>query len=494
MYKPTSFMRRWITPVVAGLFLLQTITLPAFAADFGLPEIGDPAGNALSPAEERRLGRAFMRSIRNSMKVVSDPLLNAYIRSLGSQLVAGSGALGTDFHFFVVDQDQINAFAGPAGSIGIFTGLITTAESESELASVFAHEIAHVTQKHLVRSFDAAKRMSLPATALAIAAIVIGAATKNAQAGAVAASGIQAGLVQSQINFTRSNEEEADHVGIQTLANSGFDPRAMPAFFARMGKNNRLYDSGKLPEFLLTHPVTTNRIADAFGRAEEHPYRQKPDSLEFHLSRARLKVNAFASAEDSVAHFRNTLKDGRYRNEEAQRYGYLLSLTAHREFAKAKTVLQQLKEKNPEQVEFIVAQAELETATEQPEAGLETLSNGLKLHPDNYPLTLYMAQALLNIGQPKRAITLLSSYLEDRPDELELYKLLARASGDAGDKTRGHQYLAEYYYHSGALKQAKQHLETALEDRNLDYYESAKMAARLKEVRQEEADLEGREL
>ncbi len=476
------------------LFLIQVVTTPVLATDFGLPEIGDPAGNALTPSEERRLGRAFMRSIRNSMKVVADPLLSAYIRSLGSKLVAGSGALGTEFQFFMVEAPQINAFAGPAGSIGVFTGLITTAESESELASVVAHEIAHVTQKHLVRSFDAAKRMSLPATALAIAALVIGAATKNGQAGAVAASGIQAGFIQSQINFTRSNEEEADHVGMQTLAGSGFDPRAMPTFFSRMGKNNRLYDNGQLPDYLLTHPVTSNRIADAFGRAEEHPYRQKPDSLAFHLSRARLKVSSFAASEDSVAHFRKTLKDGRYRNETAQRYGYLLSLTANREFDDAREQLQILLKTAPEQVAFIVAQSNLEIASGQPKVGLATLKNGLKQHPDSYPLTIYIAQALLDMEQPDEVIQLLTYYLEDRPDELELYKLLARASGDAGDKTRGHQYLAEYYYHSGALKQAKQHLETALKDRTLSYYDSAKMAARLKEIRQEETDLEGRDL
>jgi len=489
-------LKQIVTLLMGGLFLLQSIIAPVLAADLtlDLPEIGDPSGNVLTPAEEQRLGRAFMRSIRNSMKVESDPLLNSYIRTLGAKIVAGSGALGTEFRFFIVDNPQINAFAGPAGNIGVYTGLFTTAESESELASVLAHEVAHVTQKHLVRSFDAAQRLSLPATALAIAALVIGAATKNAQAGAVAASGIQAGVVQSQINFTRSNEEEADHVGIQTLADSGFDPRAMPAFFTRMGKNNRLYDSGQLPEFLRTHPISTNRVADAFGRADEHPYRQKPDSLEFHLSRARLKVASFDNAADSLIHYRNTVNEGRYRNETAQRYGYVLALMASREYTAAEKELAQLLSQYPEQVEFIVAQADLKKATGQAKAGVDILKRGLKNHPDNYPLTLYTAQTLLDIGQPKEATKLLTYYLDVRPDELELYKLLAQASGDAGNKTQGHQYLAEYYYLSGALKLSRQHLESALKDRTLDYYQSAKITARLKIIRQEQADLEGRKL
>lgn len=488
----SPFFKRCIALLTSSLLLFQLTFSSAWALDLALPEIGDPSGNLLTPTEEQRLGRAFMRSIRNSMKVISDPLLDQYIRSLGTKLVGGSGALGTEFHFFMVDNPQINAFAGPGGHIGIYTGLITTTESESELASVIAHEIAHVTQKHLFRSFDAAQRLSLPATALAIAALVIGAATKNAQAGAVAASGIQAGMIQSQINFTRSNEEEADHVGIKTLADSGFEPRSMPTFFTRMGKNNRLYDSGQLPEFLRTHPVSTNRTADAVGRAEEYPYRQKPDSLGYHLSRARLKMASFESADDGVIYFSKTLKDGRYRNKTAQQYGYSLSLIENRQYSTAEQILNELNQKYPEQVEFIVASANLKKAMGQPQAGLTRLQQGLALHPDNYPLTLYAAQLLLDIGKPTEALKMLRRYIDDRPDELELYKLLAQAAGDSGDKTQGHRYLAEYYYLSGALKLAQQHLESALKDRSLDYYQSAKITARLKGIRQEQADLDGR--
>ena len=336
----------WIH-LVTGIFLF-TLLMPAGYADrLALPEIGDPSGNLLSPTQERRLGQAFMRSIRASQPVIDDPLMNSYIQRLGEQLVAASDAAGRNFHFFLIDSPQINAFAGPGGYIGIYSGLVTTTESESELASVVAHEIAHVTQNHLIRSFDAAKRMSLPMAALAIAALVLGAATDNAAAGVAAATGIQAGMAQRQINFTRSNEEEADSFGIQALAQADFDPQAMATFFDRMGKATRLYDNGQMPEFLRTHPVTSNRIADARGRAGAYPYRQRPESLDYHLLRARLRGLEFPTPKAAVTFFRGTLDSHRYRNEEAERYGYVLALTANRQHEVAKGQLNELLRQRP---------------------------------------------------------------------------------------------------------------------------------------------------
>lgn len=482
------------------LLLLGCFCLLLFAAQpnaraaesLALPDIGNPSGNVLTPAEEQRLGRAFMRSIRSSMPVIQDPLLSAYIQSLGEQLTSASEDAVGSFEFFMINDDQVNAFAGPGGHIGVYSGLIITTESESELASVIAHEVAHVSQKHLVRTYDAMSSMSLPAAAVAIAAVVIGAATDNPDVGVAAATGVQAGMMQRQINFTRSHEEEADSIGIRTLASAGFDPTAMPVFFSRMGKATRLYDNGELPEFLRTHPVTSNRIADAYGRAEAYPYKQRRDSLAYHLARERLRVMAFGEASEGIQFYSKTLADGRYRNEEAHKYGYTLALTAGRKYAKAREFIDDLLADRPDQIEYIVAKAELEKLSGQPTAGATLLKQGLERHPGNYPLSIYYAQALLDLGRPQEVGQLLEQQLAGRPDDTLLYKLLARASGDAGDKTRGHQYLAEYYYHTGELKPAVMQLEIALKDRNLSYYESARMAARLKEMREEERDLEKR--
>ncbi|MEJ1401580.1 MAG: M48 family metalloprotease [Candidatus Sedimenticola sp. (ex Thyasira tokunagai)] len=480
------------TGIICLLLLLTSITTNSLASDIHLPEIGDPSGNLITPAEEQRFGQAFMRNIRSSMNVLADPLVESYIQSLGERLVEASNTPGRRFHFFLVDAPEINAFAGPSGYIGTYTGLITATQSESELASVLAHEAAHVSQQHLLRTFDAVQRMSLPMAALTVAAIVIGAAADNPDAGVAAFTGIQAGMAQRQINFTRAHEEEADRIGIQSLANAGFEPQAMATFFARMGKASRLYDSGQLPEFLRTHPVTSNRIADAYGRADVHRYQQRPDSLEYHLLRAKLRSAEFADPREAILFFEKSLNEGRFRNEEGQRYGHLLSLLAGRRYQEAKSELVILQKRRPQQVDYIVAAALIEKGIGHPKNGLEILREGLETHPGNYPLSIYYAQALLDHGDAAKVIPLLEEQIHDQPDNTTLYKLLAQAAGDSGNETQGRRYLSEYHYHSGDLQAAIKQLQQALSDRSIDYYQSAVMAARLKALRLELKELKER--
>ena len=475
---------RPIAKLVTLVFFLTSV-VPLGHAQVALPEIGSPSGNLLSPTEEKRLGQAFMRSVRGSMRVVDQPLMSAYIQSIGKRLASHSNAPARSFHFFLIDSPQINAFAGPGGYIGVNTGLVTTTESESELASVIAHEIAHVTQNHLVRTFDAVRQMSTPATALAIAAMVLGAASGNPEAGLAAATGLQAGVAQRQINFTRAHEEEADSIGIKTLAESDFDPHAMPTFFGRMGKATRLYDSGELPEYLRTHPVTSNRLADAQARADQYPYRQTPDSLHYHLLRATLQVLEFKNSKDAVKHFRDTLRDRRFRNEDGQRYGYVLALIADEQYGEASKQLNILARKHPEEIAYIATEALLLKKSGKPDKGLQTLRDGLELYPGNYPLSVYYAQALLDEGRAADALKLLEQLMRSRPNEGQLYSLAARAAGDAGDANLAHQYLAEYYYQSGALEPAAQQLEIALRDKGISDFRNAQMSARLAEISEE---------
>ena len=487
-HKPSGGLVR----LVAFLFLCSSLLPAGHADEIRLPEIGDPSGNLLNPTEEQRLGQAFMRSIRAIQPVITDPLLNAYIQNLGGKLAGNSNQPGRPFHFFLIKDPQINAFAGPGGYIGVYTGLITTTESESELASVVAHEIAHVTQNHLVRRFDAVQRMSLPMTALAAAAMVLGAAAGNAAAGVAAASGLQAAMAQTEINFTRANEEEADNIGIQTLAKTGFDPQAMPTFFERMGLSTRLYDDGKLPEFLRTHPVTSNRIADARGRAGTYPYRQYPDSLEYHLLRTTLKGDQFENPQQAVVFFRGTIKERRFRNEEAERYGYARALIADKQYQAASQQIDLLLRKRPEHIAYIALQALLLKEQGDPEQALQVHTDGLELYPGSYPLTIYCTELLLIQGQADAALKLLESQIRGMPGEARLYKLSARAAGMLGKDNLGHQYLAEYYYLNGALEPAIRQLQIALRDNGISDYRNAQMSARLHELEQEMAEMKQR--
>jgi predicted Zn-dependent protease len=481
-----------LTKLLLAISLSSLLATAALAQTTELPEMGAASGGFMTPAQERRLGQAFMRRVRNVMPVISDPFMNNYIESLGRRISRHSGDSSLPFHFFLVDKQNINAFAGPGGYIGIHTGLISTTESESELAAVIAHEIAHVTQHHLMRTFQMVDNMSLATTALVIAAVVLGAATDNPDLAMAASTGVQAGALQRQINFTRANEQEADRIGIRVTADAGFDPRAMPTFFHRMGKANRLYERNALPEFLRTHPVTTNRIADAMGRAETYPYKQYPDSLEYHLIRATIRERKFKDPHAAVKFYRSSLRDGRHRSAEGQRYGLVRALIRTRDYQAAKIELDKLLNKDPRRTHYLALKAEIAHRSGNPKQALSILSNGLKLNPSSYPLTIYYADMLLELGQARKAQTILEKLLKRRPLDAELQRMTARAAGDVGKTSEAHRYMAEYYYLNGDITSAIQQLEIALNDKNTSYHHSAGMAARLKEIRQELVDIESR--
>jgi len=472
-----------------NFLLLGALPLPANTSDdYNLPEFGDSSGSLLTPAQEQKLGQAFMRSVRNHFPVVSDPLTSDYIQSLGNRLASNSSAAGQQFNFFLINDPVVNAFAGPAGHIGVFSGLVLTTETESELASVVAHEIAHVSQKHLLRTFDDASRMNLPMAAISLAAILVGG---GSDLGAAAAVGLQAGMIQHQINFTRANEHEADRIGINTMAKANFDPRAMPIFFERMGRATRFYGS-TLPEFLRTHPVTTTRIADSLGRAEAYPYKQYPADIGYYLLRATLREQQYENPEDAVRFFRETLNDGRHRSEPAQRYGYVLALLRAKKLDLARKELDKLLKEHPNQIAFQLLNARLYTQSGHPEIAASTLKKALEKAPGSYPLSITYAQTLIDIDNPAAARKILEQQILHRPMDTALYKLLARATANAGSTNLAHEYQANYYYLSGRLEQAKKQLEIALRDENISLFRGERMSAQLKQIQSELVELKRR--
>ncbi|MCU7960909.1 MAG: M48 family metalloprotease [gamma proteobacterium symbiont of Bathyaustriella thionipta] len=456
-----------------------------------LPEIGDPSGNLLTPRMERILGRAFMRNVRARMHVIDNPVWSDYIGALGNRLAAHSDARGGSFHFFLIDDPVINAFAGPAGYIGVYRGLIMTTRSENELASVIAHEIAHVTQKHLYRAVDAARNMSIPNAAMLIGAIILGAAG-SPEAGAAAMVGSQAASAQQQLNFTRRNENEADHIGIKILAASGYDPRDMAVFFARMGKATRLYRSGHMPEFLQTHPVSATRVADAQARAEKYPYIQPKEDVRYDLLKAWFKSRDFEDPADTIKHFQNALDEGRYHSKAAMQYGLSLGYISDRQYTKAINILKKLNKQFPQQMVYTIALAEAEMNDDKQIKALERLENEWLLHPGNHAITMTYASALLHVNLPDRAYQLLREHLKDRPESASVYRLLSQAAGQSDRITESHRYLAEYYYQSGAPELAARQLEIALRDKDVPYYQGEQMEARLAQFKQEMSDIENR--
>lgn len=442
------------------LLLFAALFAGAAAGAVDLPNIGDSAENYLSTTEEQTLGKVFMRNVRQSLHVVNDPEVEAYIQSLGYRLVASSGAQGRQFTYFVVNDPAINAFAGFGGYIGVNTGLILVSESEAELAAVVAHETAHVTQRHLARAIEQSSRMSAPMTAAIIAAILLGSQTsQGGQIGEAALAATMAGSIQQQINFTRSNEWEADRIGMQFLAGAGFDPHAMPDFFERLQKSS--YDNLQY-SFLYTHPVTTERIADSRNRAEQLPRARGADTNgNYQLIRAKVRVLQDNNPQKSADYFEKTLASAPASERDALAYGYALSLLALGREEDALARLRPLIDKEPERIAYQILLGQIQLASGQSTAALATYERNLRLYPYNLPLTTRYVGALLQASQAEKALATINEYFRQRPPDAELYALQARAASMLGRTTEMHLALAEHHYQLGETRAAIEQLRIA---------------------------------
>ena len=452
-------------------------------AQVRLPELGDAAEATLSPADERALGEAFMREIRARLTLVDDPLVERYVQSLGYRLVASSDRRDLAFTFFVVDDESLNAFAAPGGFIGLNSGMILATESESEFASVLAHEIAHVTQRHIVRAIDHASRSNLPVLAGILAAVIVGA--HDVEAGQATAAAVIGTRAQSRINFTRQNEMEADRVGIRILADAGFDPRAMAGVFEKL--ENAARYSARSPEYLSTHPVTTNRIAEARDRAERLPYRQHESSERYYLVRARLRVRTATDARQVLEQLVDEHSTGHAQSAAANAYGQAIAMIRLGRDDDARAILEHLVETYPDRLTFLDELAGTLLRSGNLPRALELYSEGLALYPNDRILVRGYAAALHEAGRPADILTLIDEFGRSNAIGSEMYRLRADAYQRLGRMSESRSDLAEHYYQSGRLDQAISQLRLASRDlaQNQDFYAAARIGARLEELENE---------
>lgn len=471
---------KFLSTILVALGLIFSTAWAVTTQD--LPDIGDSAGSVVSPEYEQRLGQAVMRQVRQYANMIQDPEVESYILSIGYQLAANSDNNQIPFIFFIMNDPVINAFAAPGGVVGINSGVILNSETESELAGVMAHEIAHVTQRHMARTFEKASQFSLPMMAAMIGAIALGIA--NPEAGQAALAIAAGASAQYQINFTRANEEEADRVGMQLLARSGFDPRGMPAFFEHLQQITR-YSGGNAPEFLRTHPLAESRIADSRARADQYPPGKYQSSISFKLIRAKLLVMAQDRPNEAVKLFEQQLSSDDYPDKTSARYGYVLALTAAENFLKAREQLHILLNDEPENIAYLLAAARLESAQRNFPAAAGIYREAHRLYPDYRPLVLGYARALLDARASLVARDLLRRYGQDHEPDLAYYDLLSQAEAETGSPAESGIAKAEYYYLSGDTKLAIDRLKFAQLQTELNYYQQERISARLTQLEYE---------
>jgi predicted Zn-dependent protease len=470
-----------ISTVAAAAVFSGFATYAAAQSNSELPDIGSPAGTIANLDEEYQIGQMVMHELRDQNEIMEDAEVSDYVQTLGLRLSSQAPDSQRVFHYYVVNEGDINAEALPGAFIVVNYGTILAANNESELAGVLAHETAHITQRHLVRGALAAEHQSLETAAAILGAIALGALGGGAAAiegGVMAAEGMGA---QMQINFTRDQEYEADRVGMTYLARAGFDPNGLPNFFEEFYRRYG-YAESHIPRMLVDHPVTSERIAEGRNRASqlERP-KHIEDSMNFGLVQERIRVLTATEEFDLRAYYasRVSVRDPPL----SAQYGQALALVQRGHPAEAVTILQPLVTAHQGVIMLHTLLAQAQIASGHIPEGLATFARAEALFPRNIPLTVRYGEALINVNQAGRAHELLLDLFNNVPPSPAEIRLTATAASSAGDPGDAYYYMGEYDIANGEFQLAAQQLELALSEPELTVVQRKRYQARLKEVR-----------
>ncbi|MCX7149565.1 MAG: M48 family metalloprotease [Rhodocyclales bacterium] len=473
-------------PLASAMILgFGVLSAPPLAVAEGLPDLGEAAQAEFSPAMERRIGESVMLEIRRDPAWLDDPEVNSYLNRVGNRLSSQSEEARQEFEFFALRDPTLNAFAMPGGYIGVHTGLILAAASESELASVLAHEISHVTQHHLARLINKSGQGQV--TSLLALAVAILAARSSPDLAVGAAMAGQGVAIQNQLNYSRDFEREADRTGLGVLERSGFDIRGMSSFFERLQKSGRLYENNA-PGYLRTHPLTTERLADMGNRIQGRPYKQVPDSLEFQLVRAKLRAQD-GTSRDAVVEFETRLKDRSFAGSEAaMRYGLAQARArdgnlpaAERELSE----LRRLKAVSP-MIETFAAQLRLKQGDAA--GAVRLLRAAQPRYPQERAIAYGLVESLLEARLPADAVKVTEDELLSYPSDAKMHALQAKTYAMLGKRLQQHRAQAEAYALLGQVPAAVEQLTLAQKAGDGNFYEQSQVDSRLRELKKRMAD------
>ncbi|WP_438284524.1 M48 family metalloprotease [Pseudomonas alabamensis] len=466
-----------LRPALLTLALLMA--LPGHADD--LPSLGDASSAIVSPQQEHQLGRAWLSLLRSQVRQLSDPQLKDYVETSVYRLAETSQLQDRRLEFILIDSRELNAFAAPGGIVGVNGGLFLNAQTEGEYASVLAHELAHLSQRHFARGVEAQQRMQMPMMAALLAGIVL-AAAGGGDAGIATIAGTQAAAIQEQRRFSRQNEQEADRIGIQNLEKAGYDPRNMPTMFERLMRQYRF--DGKPPEFLLTHPVTESRIADTRNRAEQAPKGGVEDSLRYQMIRVRVALTYEGTPGLAAKRFRAQLDENP--NLDAARYGLALAQIQGGQLNEARASLKPLLAKAPDDITYNLAQIELEITNNRLDEAEQRIERLRTSYPGNYPLKQARADLLVKLKRPAEAEKVLEDLLKSRSDDPDVWYDMAEVRGLSGNTIGLHQARAEYFALVGDFDQAIQQLDFAKRRAGDNFQLASRIDARQREMLEQE--------
>lgn len=484
-------MRFWTSfSAFLAAYLLGAAVSFGWAAGLGtdaneqdLPELGSVANAAISLEDEYGAGLSMVHQMRERNMILDDPEVSQYIQEIGHSLSSHAEEGQHRFYYFFVKDPEINAFAVPGGFVAVNSGLMLATRNENELAGVLAHETAHVTQRHIARGIIDQSHAGLISTVAMLAAILLGATaghgSPDAMEGAIVAT--QSAAIQHQINYTRANEFEADRVGISTMVAAGYDPYGLPTFFETLNRGSPEPSRTRAIEFLIDHPVTSDRIAESRSRAEQIGRIYHTDSISYTLTRERLR-SLVGNPQVTHEYYESLKRNGSGTSIE-ERYGADVANIAIKNPAAAIADLQELVRDYPKITQFHGALGQAYLGNGQIKESQAVLEKASNLFPRNVPITIRFAETLMRAGDNKRAMLMLDdlfNVVEPTPDQT---KLIAKAANQGGDLADSYYYMSYFYVMSGDLKMSAGQLQLALGMPGLNAVQRARFSARLDEIR-----------
>ncbi len=448
-------------------------------SDIDLPTIGDASSSIVSMQREQQIGAIFMKMLHGQVKTEDDPELVQYTENLVYRLAEASQLKDRQLSIVLIDNPNLNAFAAPGGVIGINTGLFFYARTEDEFAGVIAHELAHLSQRHYARGVESAQQRSIPTIAAILGSIAL-AASGAGDLGAAALSTTLAGAQSSQLSFTRTNEREADRIGMLTLARSGLDPRGMPNLFERM---NQREGSGPQYEFLRTHPLSRNRIADARSRSEQYPAQKRRDNTEYEMMRNRAILKLTQSEEKARNRFRSELEGDSPNNISATRYALAQAELDLHNPEKAQKALKPLLEKMPHNNSILILNSRIQYALGNKKEAIQAIRTLLNENPGNHPLAMALVDLLYDDHQYRQAMHVLKNESRQRPEDPAVWYYLAETAGLAKDIATVHTARAEYFFLVGDMDSSVKQLEYAIELPETPFIQKTALREKIVEVR-----------
>ena len=472
-------LKKAIALVLSTSLLLQNSAIVYAADNIKLPDIGTAASSTLSIGQENEMGDYYMRLLRGSAPIANDPVLNQYINDLGKKLVSKSESVQTPFHFYVMKSNVLNAFAFFGGNVVIHSRLIMDTDNESQLASVMAHEIGHVTQRHLARAMEAQNKNSPYVWGGALGSLLLTLA--NPEAGMAAMTTTMASSTQSMISFTQSNEQEADRVGLRTLAKAGFDPYASSEFLQKLADESRF--SSKPPEILMTHPLPNSRLSDIRNRSLQYSKKNMPSSLSYYLAKARIAIFMGNSntAKLLINDYRKLNSD---QGKKALSYAIALNYYNNQDTVRAKSELQPLLDNDPDNIWYIDLMTDIDLHNNDSSTAITRLQTALKRSPDSTALQINLANAYIKAGKYQQAVSLLHRYTFDHNDDTNGWELLVTAYGGLKSRAQEMSATAELIALKGGFPDAIQLLTNAKTQAKGNQTLISKIDARINKLKQ----------